>query len=68
MNWQPISTAPKDGKPMDVWSKKYGRYANMVPNGIWRGVVIFVDDASLEDIIVYDATHWMRVSPPEGGE
>jgi hypothetical protein len=75
MNWQPIATAPKDGRVVLLWYG--GVFVGLVM--AWWQEAIPADDggaripARWEDIgegfTVNDATHWMPLpAPPEDTE
>ena len=66
MNWQPISTAPKDGTRILVWNGSYASavvYAhNLYKNedGWW-----LEDDGEQWDAFLYsEPTHWMPMPNP----
>ena len=66
--WQPISTAPKNGTPVDLWRPSYGgeRIPNMRREDLGNGNVFYSPVLS-GPACVRDATHWMPVpGAPEG--
>lgn len=59
MEWQPIDTAPKDGRDILVaWSSKI--------DGKWfvETAVYFNGKFSCQDDMLVDATHWQPLPPP----
>lgn len=70
MNWQPIETAPKDGRRVDLWSAQGFRY----PNAAWDTVDHSVSAESpygWTDINHHGSidecgpfTHWMPLPEP----
>lgn len=64
MNWQPISTAPKDDSIVDIWSKEHGRLTR------YRRVEMSPENIFYTPVYagvcgVRDATHWMKIEPPK---
>jgi len=59
--WQPIETAPKDGKEILIhWGNK------LMDNGYWNGMYWSIDEN--QDYYI-DASHWMPLpQPPKGDE
>jgi hypothetical protein len=53
MSWKPISTAPRDGTPIDVWHKTAGRITET-----WWDSDDQVWTCMFEDT---DLTHWMPI-------
>lgn len=56
MNWQPISTAPRNGTPVDLWHKRGFRETDTwwdAEDKCWS--CVRRDD---------EFTHWMLVTPP----
>jgi hypothetical protein len=64
MNWQPIETCPIDDVPTDIWSAQYGRCVNMIRHK--DGSYWYPHGSGYS--CIRDATHWMRVNPPDGIE
>lgn len=62
--WQDISTAPKDGTIVDIWSKEHGRCTNMYRVDRGKGNVFYAP-AICGLCRVDDATHWMNITRPE---
>lgn len=60
--WQPIETAPKDGRPIDLWAGGE-RLANMRRVDLGRGNV-FYDPVESGVCCVRNATHWMPIPEP----
>ena len=60
--WQPISTAPKDGTPVDLWHPLWGgqRIPNMKREDLGNGNVFYSPVAG-GPCCVRDATHWMPI-------
>lgn len=68
MQWQDISTAPRDGSKIDLWVVWSDGSANRYPDSFWN------DEAGTWQIGQYSldqytdkdarATHWLRVDPP----
>lgn len=65
MNWQPIETAPKDGRQILAWD---GNEAMCVEFTTWVDGTCFWEFAHGKDGHVYGAgeilTHWMPLPPP----
>ncbi|MCP5003519.1 MAG: hypothetical protein GY941_06130 [Planctomycetes bacterium] len=69
--WQDISTAPKDGLPIDLWCIEhlsYNKRARRYVNCKWGPVTDWVGNeredwqgASGEDL---EPTHWKHIQPP----
>ncbi len=69
--WQDISTAPKDGLPIDLWCIEhlsYNKRARRYVNCKWGPVIDWVGNeredwqgASGEDL---EPTHWKHIQPP----
>lgn len=65
MNWQPISTAPKDGTVVDLWCEYYRMPDCLFIHGEWRQM--FGESPEEFDIVIGKPTHWMPLpEPPEG--
>jgi hypothetical protein len=74
-SWQPIETAPQDGKPLDLWVvcvnlqwRPEGEH-HRVTDAFWKNGEWLVSNPWLDEIVPavaneYRATHWMRVEPP----
>lgn len=67
--WQPIETAPKDGKPLVIWVEdgKIAPHAfspvSITEDGAWW------DDSTGDQIEpIVGATYWLRVTPPQEGK
>lgn len=58
MDWQPISSAPRDGTLVILWSRIGPGGADLYyrANGVWNSPRGFLSDG--------DATHWMPLPPP----
>ena len=69
--WQPLTTAPRDGSKLDVWTANGFRYIDV----FWyegpaypEGAFVYYD-SNLRDLIdVDDATHWMVPPAPPRDE
>jgi hypothetical protein len=79
-SWQPIETAPKDGKPVDLWivyTNSLGPQGERAENCRWFeirlkekiGTTKFMwcsyIPQSDEWVGINEPTHWMRVGAPE---
>lgn len=75
MDWQPIDTYPKDFELFDVWSEQLGRVPDCVIGTETysdlsykkkQGIVYQSDYDYSGPVysLITDATHWMRVDPP----
>ena len=71
VEWQPISTAPMDGTPVDLWGATRPRYANSritdccFMKSKWVHHREIYDEETLDDMAeVYNVTHWMPLPTP----
>ena len=71
-DWNPIETAPKDGKPVDLWVDFTGEFGR-VPECYWcdsRQIWLTSSDESLGDSFMNVGplipTHWIRIVGPKG--
>ena len=62
MKWKPIETAPKNGKPVDIWRSNFGgeRLTNMRRVDLGNGNVFYAP-VYCGPSCVRDATHWMPI-------
>lgn len=63
MEWQPIETAPKDGKEILV---SYGRQGNVMEL-VWYDLIFKYWKSKGESRLGLEtnATHWKRIDPPK---
>jgi hypothetical protein len=62
MTWKPISTAPKDGTPVDVWVNDYGDQFR-VADAWWHATLgswMTRDGSKILGVV----THYMPLPPP----
>jgi hypothetical protein len=59
VGWQPIESAPKDGKLVVFWQREFGLHVARWNDGFeeWHGT-------DWEHTSPIDPTHWMRPEPP----
>lgn len=60
MTWQPISTAPKDDRIIDIWSVSEGRCCNYRRVDLGLNNVFYDPDVD-GPCTIRDATHWMQI-------
>lgn len=67
-SWQPIETAPKDGRFLDLWVPSLGR----IPNAFWAkegdwmcSGWSFIGFTGKVELYI-DPTHWMPLAPGPG--
>ena len=64
-DWQPISTAPRDGAEFLAFDGSMVEVVKFDPDGILR-VSCNLDRFSMDAAVSCDATHWMPIpQPPE---
>jgi len=69
MDWQPIETAPKDGKRFLIWSAIDGMEIGYWSTSLWvkKGGAWIIYEAR-SDTIELEPTHWMPLPEPPKGE
>jgi len=68
MNWQPIYTAPKDGRKLLLWSKcnEYMTDCRWNIRGeYWEEWTTDAFDGWGWCRVIYDPTHWIEVTRPK---
>lgn len=70
MTWEPIETAPKDGKPLDLWAKHWHAGTDKFETSRfpdcswWKADSMGSWEAHWHNLPKgWRATHWMRVKP-----
>lgn len=74
--WQPIETAPKDGRSILIYGRVKDHPEGMVrfvKNGIYTGYYDYIDEAFCVSAATWEgpfveAAHWMPLPPPPGKE
>jgi hypothetical protein len=65
--WQPLTTAPRDGSKIDVWTESGFRYIDVFwyeGSSYPEGAFVYYDSNLRDFIDVDDATHWMPPPAP----
>jgi hypothetical protein len=57
--WQPIATAPKDGRPFLMWAA-----GSRVTEGFWDDLKLFFRSSYLSPLFAFRPTHWMPLPDP----
>ncbi len=63
--WRPIDTAPKDGTPVDVWSRGRritdAQYDRLSGSWLFWGLEDYENEALVPFPSTCDPTHWMPI-------